>query len=153
QRLATLIWMPGTTVNNTESPTTSTAWPTLVAWARKFLGDGTRAAALSAHLSDDNFFLELMVQGPLDRTAKATAHEFMARLRKLPDELDHSLAGLQPYAKPLLSHLSPMIKAMIEFTRTGKQGDLAELRCYLPAAAAHNLLMATELALAESANP
>ena len=45
-----------------------------------------------------------------------------------------------------------MIRALAEFTRAGTQNDEAVLRCYLPAAAAHNLLMGSELALAETAS-
>jgi hypothetical protein len=43
-----------------------------------------------------------------------------------------------------------MVKIVGEFSRSGVEGRQAVLRCYLPAIAAQNLLMGTELALAEN---
>jgi serine/threonine protein kinase len=154
QRLATLLWMPNAQISPDESPTVD-PWRTLLTWARKFLGEQTRGAALSLQLADDNLFLELTVQGPLDRAPAAVAHQLQERLSRLPNDVDRYIGSLnlQPYAKPVLLRFSQMIKVMSQFTRGGTQGDLAVLRCYLPATAAHNLLMASELAVAESAAP
>jgi hypothetical protein len=43
-----------------------------------------------------------------------------------------------------------MLRKLTTYTRSGFEADRAVLRCYLPIAAGHNLLMATELTLAES---
>jgi hypothetical protein len=43
-----------------------------------------------------------------------------------------------------------MVRKLSAYTRSGFEPDHAVLRCYLPLAAGHNLLMAAELTLAES---
>jgi serine/threonine protein kinase len=152
-RLATLLWMPSTIAfTDDRPPQTGIPWRILMQWSRGFLGDDIRAAALSVQLADDNLFLELAVQGPLGMPPESVARQLQERLAKLsPNAARYFVSlNLQPYDKAVLERLPQMISLMNEFTRRGTAGDLAVLRCYLPAMAAHNLLLATELALAES---
>ncbi len=110
-------------------------------------------ASLSVHLADDNFFVELLVRGPLDTTPQAVAKQLQSRLAKLPGNVDAWIQSLHvlTYDDAVLKRFGTMVKLVGEYTRAGANGDLAVLRCYLPAVAAHNLLMASELALAGGA--
>ena len=128
-------------------------WQILRGWADGFFGDDVRAVAVSANLVDDRLFLELVAQGSLDRAPEIVAAQLRDHLMRLPEKIDRFVSSLkpQPYSKPVLAQLSQMVRIAGEFaTRSGADGDLSTLRCYLPAVAAHNLLMASELAVAES---
>jgi hypothetical protein len=59
---------------------------------------------------------------------------------------------VQPYGKAILNRFPAMLKTLAEYTRSGADSDQSILRCYLPAAAMTNLLMAGELALSEAVN-
>ncbi len=106
----------------------------------------------SADLTKENLFLELCVLGPIGQSPDLVAEQFQERMAKLPQLVESDLAALQPhqYARQLLARYPQMIGTLVEFTRTAAQNDQLVLRCYLPTAAAHNLLMGSELALAES---
>jgi hypothetical protein len=154
QRLLTLIWSPGSSELASGHEMSGSKWDELLSAARSFFGSDVRAAEISASLTSDNLFAELRIRGPLDRPADAFARRFQQRLVRLPDTLKKYLAGLklQPYGKEILNRFPQMIKLLGEFTRAGGEGDQTVMRCYLPVAAAHNLLLAGELTLAESAN-
>ncbi|HEY2760630.1 MAG TPA: hypothetical protein VGI75_07800, partial [Pirellulales bacterium] len=154
QRIATLLWMPNSEVAAEPLAKDAGPWQTVLDWTRQFFGDDIRAFALSAQLTDDNLFLELAVKGPPGESPKTVARRLREKLARLPRNAERyvSSLNLQLYDRTVLVRLPQMIGSMGDFTRGGAQGNLAVLRCYLPAAAAHNLLMATELMLAESAN-
>ncbi len=126
----------------------------LLAPMRSFLPDDCRAAMLSAHLTNDNLFMELCTLGPIGSSPDSVAQQFLERVAKLPPAVDSALAALGPqqYGKQILQRFPQMVRVLTEFTRAGAENDQAVLRCYLPTQAAHNLLMGSELALAESAS-
>jgi hypothetical protein len=152
ERLATLVFLPSAGAVGGATADTSAAGKVLAA-IRTFFGDDTRAAELSAHLAGGNLFLEVRMQGPLADSAETVANRFLQRLNHLDDDIEAYLASinLDSYAKRVLLRFPQMLKVMAEFTRGGTEADQAVLRCYLPAAAAHNLLMGAELATAERA--
>ena len=153
QRLATLLWCPNSNaLRSGDGQTSNDKWNMLCSAAKSLLGDESRAAALSANLSSDDLFLELRVRGPLDQSADAVAKQIQKRLDRLPDGLKKYLDGLtvQPYGKDVLARFPQMLKVLGEFVRSGADKDQVVLRSYLPAAAAHNLLLASELALSEA---
>jgi hypothetical protein len=151
QRLATLVWIPAAV----DGGTVNDSWARLITAARSFFGDNVRAASLSAHLTGENLFLELRVLGAVDRSAAAIQKQMRERVEHLASDAEAYLAGLslQPYSRQLLLRFPQMLRVMAEFTRTGVEGDQIVMRCYLPLAAAHNLLAGTELALAEGMGP
>ncbi|HTQ39076.1 MAG TPA: protein kinase [Pirellulales bacterium] len=154
KRMATLVWMPNIAAEALGQESSSSGpWQTLLAGMQRFFGEDCRSAALSAHLSDDSFFLELRVQGPLGRGPEMVVSQFKQQVAQLAGSVQDYLAGLNldNYGKTILLRFPQMIKLLDEFTRTGTEGDQAILRCYLPAAAAQNLLLASELALSEGA--
>jgi serine/threonine protein kinase len=147
-RLATLVWIPSAVGGDA---TADGPWARLVTAAHSFFGDNIRAASFSAHLTGENLFLELRVLGAVDRLGEAIQKHMRERVEHLASDAEAYLAGLnlQPYSRQLLLRFPQMLRVMAEFTRTSVEGDQIVMRCYLPVAAAHNLLAGTELALAE----
>jgi hypothetical protein len=116
-----------------------------------YLGEGTLAAEVSFHLADESLFGELRVYGPLDRTPVQLAETYRSRIGELPASIEEYLAGLQPheYGRLVLTRYPRMLGELANHTRVADGGKHALLRCYLPVSAAHNLALATELALTE----
>jgi hypothetical protein len=116
-----------------------------------FLGDELSAVALSLHW-DEDFFVELIAVPTLDTSPERASRILAERFAQVPDKLEAYLATLkpQPYGREILSRFPAMVRALVKYTRSGFEPDHAVLRCYLPAAAGHNLLMGAELTLAES---
>ncbi len=115
-----------------------------------FLGDELSGAALSLNWGDD-FFLELMATPKLETTPERAAQIFSKRCSEIPDKLQEYTSSLnaQPYGREIVSRFPTMVRKLAAYTRSGFEPDHAVLRCYLPVAAGHNLLMAAELTLAE----
>jgi hypothetical protein len=101
---------------------------------------------------DDNFFLELIATPTLETSPEKAARIFARRSGEIPGRIANSVGGLnvQPYGKELVKRFPAMVRALAKYTRSGFEPDHAVLRCYLPAAAGHNVLTAAELTLAES---
>jgi hypothetical protein len=55
-----------------------------------------------------------------------------------------------PYGRRIIARFPAMIRKLAAYTRSGVEEEQAVLRCYLPAVAAHNLLLGAELALVEA---
>jgi hypothetical protein len=117
-----------------------------------YLGDELSAAALSLHW-DENFFVELVAIPTLDTSPERAARILIDRLRQVSGRLEQFVAGrdAQPHGRQLVDRLPEMVGKLERYTRSGFEPDHAALRCYLPAVAGHNLLMAAELAMADSA--
>jgi hypothetical protein len=115
-----------------------------------FLGDELSGAALSAHW-DENFFLELAATPTLDTSTEKASRIFTGRVSKLPSMLSEYVASLHPqtYDKEVVARFPKMVEKLATYTRSGFDKEHTVLRCYLPAAAGHNLLMAAEFTLAE----
>jgi hypothetical protein len=118
--------------------------------AETFFGDDTKAGLVSLHFAG-NFFVELRVLGSADKSADSLSSQFANRARSLPDMVENGLLPLtlHRYAKKLLQRFPEQLRVLAENTRSDVDDDMAVLRCYLPGVATHNLLLATELALAE----
>jgi hypothetical protein len=117
-----------------------------------FLGDELSGAAISMNWSD-NFFLELIGTPKLETTTPRAAQIFADRCAKIPEKLQQYVThlGPQPYGREVIERFPAMVGKLAAYTRSGSEPDHAVLRCYLPIVAGHNLLMAAELTLAESA--
>ena len=116
-----------------------------------FLGDEFGAAALSLHW-DDDFFVELLAVPTLDTSPQRAARLLADRVAQISDGVEEYVVGLeaQAYGRRILARFPAMVRKLAAYTRSGFEADHAVLRCYLPAIAGHNLLMGTELTLAES---
>jgi hypothetical protein len=117
-----------------------------------FLGDELSAVALSLHW-DENFFIELLAVPTLDTSPEKAARILMERLGEVPGKLESYLATFEPepYGREILARFPAMVRTMVQYTRSGFDREHAILRCYLPAAAGPNLLLAAELTIAEAA--
>ena len=153
QRRATLLWLPNNSLDQSSAAAVTT-WTRLRSAARSFFGNDCRGAALSFQLTPANLFLELRVAGPLDTASETEARQIRERIVQLPVQVEDVLASLDldSYGRRILLRFPQMLRVTDEFTRSGVDGQQAVLRCYLPIDAAHNLLMASELALSESAS-
>jgi hypothetical protein len=116
-----------------------------------FLGDELGAVALSLHWND-NFFVELVAVPTLETSPERAARILAERVAQIPDHLEEFVVSLNPhpYARRVVARFPAMARKLATYTRRGFEADHALLRCYLPAIAGHNLLMGTELTLAES---
>jgi hypothetical protein len=117
-----------------------------------FLGDELSAAALSFHW-DEDFFLELAATPTLDTSPETAARILKARVEEGADKLEAYIVSrnLNAYGRQVIARFPAMARKLATYTRSGFEPDCAVLRCYLPVVAGHNLLMATELTLADAA--
>ncbi len=115
-----------------------------------FFGDELSGAALSAHWAD-NFFIELVATPTLDTPPEKAMRTFAARIAKVPDMLETYVVGLNPqaYGRQMVIRFPAMVRKLATYTRSSFAAGRIVLRCYLPAVAGHNLIMAAELTLAE----
>ena len=115
-----------------------------------FAGADIKFGALSMQI-DDRFFVELRLQSAIETDPRELAASLMGRLSDLPAQVESHLATVDahPYGKLLLMRLPRMLHWLQEYSRGGVESRQTVLRAYLPAVAAHNLLMAAELALAD----
>jgi serine/threonine protein kinase len=117
----------------------------------RFLGDDTQAVSTSLHLADDRLFLELRAIGRLEAKPDALAQSLQSRVANLPKQIDDFLldTDVTRHSKKLLNRFPQMLRELVAYLRADADHDEAILRCYLPAAAAHNFARAAELALHE----
>jgi hypothetical protein len=118
-----------------------------------FLGDEFSAVAFSVHL-DENLFIELIAIPSLDVSTEQASRALTERLGEVPKRVETYIATLKPhnYSQQVLERFPQMLRTMVAFTRTGFDREHVVLRCYLPAAAGHNLLLGAELTLAEASS-
>lgn len=110
-----------------------------------------KAAMLSGHLAD-NLFIEFRLYDSSGKPAKDAAREFQGRINHLPRQVSGYVRdlALSSYSKPVLWDYKDQLDVLCRFTRLGIEGKQVVLRAYLPAIAAHNLLMGAHLALLEN---
>ena len=114
----------------------------------EFFGDDVKAAAVSLHFGD-NFYLELDAIPSRDEPAKSLARRLAAGVDSWGDAAVDAIAATTPheYGRKLVIQLPAMIRVLAANTRAGPEGRAAVLNAYLPRHAAHNLALASELAL------
>lgn len=116
-----------------------------------FLGDEFSASSLSFHWGD-NFFAELVAVPTLETLPERASQILAKRIDQIPDRLQTYLDSLHPskYSRQVVARLPAMLRQLASYTRRANERDVAILRSYLPVVAGHNLLLASELAIAES---
>jgi hypothetical protein len=115
-----------------------------------FFGDELSGVALSAN-TDANFFMELIATPTLETSTEKASAALRERVSQIPDRTEQYAVNLnaQPYGRLVITRFPEMLRKLAAYTRSGFEKDHATLRCYLPAIAGHNLLLAAELTLAE----
>ncbi len=123
----------------------------LVTPLKHLFGESIRGAALSAHVAEQTY-LELGVVAERDPPAKAFAPLLAEHVEELPTAVEDYCAQLapSPYGRVLVMRLPAMLRILVATMRVGVEGNGVVLNAYLPPAAAHNLALAAELALAQS---
>ncbi len=119
----------------------------------RFFGDAAQAVCVSAHLSD-TLYLELRWLTPVEESPLRVAADRRRQLVDLPERVNDYLGQIRidPYWQPLAIRYPLMVSFLSQQARVGVEGRCAVINAVLPAAAAHNLLLASELALASSVN-
>lgn len=115
------------------------------------LGEPTTAVAMSLHLGDTTCYLEIDAVPVTAEPPRRLVDAVAARISELPDEVEEhclSLAG-GGYGGRLIGRLPGMLRVVAAELRWGVEEGLAVLNVYLPREAAHNILLASELALAQ----
>ncbi len=116
-----------------------------------FLGDQIEAASLSVHL-DRTFFGELQLSSTLDQDPYSLAAACKSRLQALPEEIN-SLLGrivIERFWQPLAVRFPLMINFLHQQTRIGVSDQCAIVNFVMPEHAAHNLMLASVLAVEAS---
>ncbi len=115
---------------------------------QELVGDDAAVVALSAHWGD-HFFLELQSTVVLGKRPHLFSAAARQRMSQAPNALAEAAQDqpLLPYGRNVIARFPKMLQRLSEYTRTGEEGEISLMRCYLPLPAGHNLLMAAELAL------
>ncbi|MGE0606392.1 MAG: serine/threonine protein kinase [Pirellulales bacterium] len=112
-----------------------------------------RAAVASAHL-DEDLFLEFMAYGTAADEPLLVAKAYRDRVGDFGNSFETYMARLTPhdYGQRVLIRFPRMLQQMGYHTvaATDEKQKLSIVRCYLPALAAHNLALATQLAVLEA---
>lgn len=119
---------------------------------RGFFGESLAAAALSVHVGD-NCYLEFDAVTPSAQPPRKEAPAVFDRLAAVPAAIEAAIArmNLDPYGKILVLRLPAMLRLLVAEARWGPEGEGFVINAYLPEHAAHNLVVAAELALAQAA--
>jgi serine/threonine protein kinase len=114
----------------------------------QFLGDSTQAALFSVHLGDQ-LYLEGSWWTEFDDQPLRVAADRRRQLTELPAKVNEYLGGItiDPYWQPLAIRYPLMIHFISQQARVGVAGRRAIMNSVAPIQAAHNLLLATELAI------
>lgn len=112
-----------------------------------FLGEQIQACLFSLHIGD-TFYIEARFVNSLDVTPMQLATELKGRLQQVPARVEQYLGGVQlSHWQPLAVKFPAMIRHLASQTRAGSEMGQAVLNSVLPDSAAHNLTLASELAI------
>jgi len=116
-----------------------------------FFGDGVRAAAMSLHFGD-TFYAEVDTIATRAEPAKPLSGRLTQQIEKVADAVEDYCAAINPhpYGRKLVMRLPSMIRVLAANARCGPEGKGVVLNAYLPRHAAHNLVLASELALEQT---
>lgn len=107
------------------------------------------AGMVSMHLQDD-WYLELMLKGQLDKDPYQMGSEFKQRFTDNQKNLALYVAGLnnEPYWAQVRMLFAVWTRQVIANMRTGVEDRIMIANCWMPRPAAHNIIAGTELVLA-----
>lgn len=116
------------------------------------LAQPPKAVAVSAHLGD-TFFYEVRIHNPAATAyVEALADPLLARVKEIPRRMEDYVFSLNfsPYSRRMLAKFPDMVKFADKHVRVGTGDRQFVLRGYVPAVAAHNLVLGSHLCLLES---
>ncbi len=126
--------------------------PRLRSVLRDMLGQDMRAGLVQMHL-EPSWYTELQLIGASDQDAGRIAAELEQQAGQLPSEIEGWFAGQTPHAhwSRLALRYPQMLRTLNGYSRFGVERGVAISNAYLPTEAAHNLLLASWIAMQESA--
>jgi len=78
--------------------------------------------------------------------------EFPSRLQRMPDLVERHVAGLDPQGRLAAMRYPQMLRFLHAHSRIDVEGNLAVVNVSLPTSAIHDLVLATQIALATSSD-
>jgi hypothetical protein len=150
QRLATLLFTRSALVVDAQPSFAPAGLGRLHDALLWLMPDDVKGAALSLHL-DQNCYLETRVVGSVETTQRALATKYQEKVNGLASDVEAFLAqtDLHPYGRTVLFRLDDMTRFLQDQLRIDFDGDQVMINAYLPAVAAHNLALATELTIVQ----
>jgi hypothetical protein len=114
------------------------------------IGNDATAVALSAQW-EQNFFVELRATPALNVPPRRLALKLHERIAAAPNAVEDIVASANwpAYGRKVLARFPSMLRALAQYSRAAEDDREALVRCYLPVAAGHNLVMASELLLTQ----
>ncbi len=119
---------------------------------RDVLGGDTRAALIQTRF-EPNWYLEIQLVGASDRDAPALVANLQSKLQALPSAIENWFVEESPqtYWRGLALRFPQMLRTAEEFSRFGVEDGAAIMNAYLAPEAAPNLLLASWIALQDTA--
>jgi hypothetical protein len=150
QRLVTLLFEKDALVTRAQPQFVAAGLSPLRDALSWLLDEDARAAALSLHLAEE-CYLEVRMIGVVDRTAGQLSETLRARMKRLTSDVEAYLGRIDfhPYGKRVLLRFARMTEFVQDQLRLETEGDQVVINAYLPAVAAHNLALGTELAISQ----
>ncbi|MCE9605968.1 MAG: protein kinase [Planctomycetia bacterium] len=111
-----------------------------------------KAIAFSAHLGDAFFYELRTYNGAATAFTEALAEPLFNRVKEIPKRVEAYVLSsrLSPYSRAVLFKFPGMVKFVDSHVRAGCADRQIVLRGYMPAIAAHNILLGAYLCLLES---
>jgi serine/threonine protein kinase len=123
----------------------------LLATIKLFVDRDIQAGMCSMHLQDD-WYLEVMLKGQVDRDPRDLGELFLTRLKSGRDRIaSHNASlGANAYWDQVRFAYALWIRKLVSEIRIGVEEKMMVANCWMPRPAAHNLISGSELVLASS---
>lgn len=121
----------------------------------QFWGQHAKATSIAVQMTDDVAFLELRVIAQEDWAPRRTRLHLEREVQAIPRRVTDFLGRVQldPHWQPLALRFPDMTRFVAEQARFATEGRQIAVTAALPVEAIHNLLLASELALASPLRP
>jgi hypothetical protein len=152
-RLATLLFTRSAVLVDLAARLAAAGLGRLHDTASWMLREDVQAAALSFHI-DENCYLEARLAASAQSTTpEKLAAVFRERMKGMADGVEDYISriGLHPHGGKVLIRLDDMARFVEKHLRIGAEDEQVVINCYLPAVAAHNLVLGAELAISQPA--
>lgn len=111
-----------------------------------------KAIALSAHFGESLFYEVRTYNAEANPAQEVLAQPLANRVKEIPKRIENfvlNLPQLSIYSRPVLLKYGAMIRFVDKFVRAGTAEKQIVLRGYMPAVAAHNIVVGANLCLLE----
>jgi len=117
--------------------------------------DGTlpKAITLSAHFGTSFFYEVRSYNAEANTAMEALAEPLANRLKEIPKRIESyvlNLPQISIYSRPVLLKFGPMVRFIDKYVRAGTAEKQIVVRGYMPAVAAHNIVVGANLCMIEA---